>query len=192
MGFGVGLVWFHFKKLCNIRQVTRKFRFLICRMGIKLSESQSVVSDPLWSDGLYNPWILQARILGWVAIAFSRGSSQPRDWTQVSSIAGGFFTNWATREAQNGNNSTYILGLMWEPKEIIHVKMFEVIAIFTNISSFIHSASINIYWESPVCQALFKVSRFLSGTVLGFGDVTVSKIRSITSEILPTSERDRS
>ena len=36
--------------------------------------------------------ILQARILEWVAIPFSRGSSQPRDETQVSHIAGGFFT----------------------------------------------------------------------------------------------------
>ena len=41
--------------------------------------------------------ILQARILEWVA--FSRGSSKPRDWTQVSHIAGEFFTSWATREA---------------------------------------------------------------------------------------------
>ena len=45
--------------------------------------------------------ILQARILEWVAISFSRGSSQPRDQTQVSSVAGRFFTVWATREAQN-------------------------------------------------------------------------------------------
>ena len=36
--------------------------------------------------------ILQARILEWVAVPFSRGSSQPRDQTQVSRIAGGFFT----------------------------------------------------------------------------------------------------
>ena len=43
--------------------------------------------------------ILQARILEWVAFSFSRGSSQPRDRTQVSCIAGGFFTSWATREA---------------------------------------------------------------------------------------------
>ena len=39
--------------------------------------------------------ILQARILEWVAISFSRGSSQPRDWTQVSCIAGRFLTIWA-------------------------------------------------------------------------------------------------
>ena len=45
--------------------------------------------------------ILQARKLEWVAIPFSRGSSWPRDWTQVSLSAGGFLTSWATREAQN-------------------------------------------------------------------------------------------
>ena len=43
--------------------------------------------------------ILQARILEWVDFPFSRGSSQPRGQTQVSHIAGGFFTSWATREA---------------------------------------------------------------------------------------------
>ena len=43
--------------------------------------------------------ILQARILEWVAISSSRGSSQPRNRTWVSCIAGRFFTDWATREA---------------------------------------------------------------------------------------------
>ena len=43
--------------------------------------------------------ILQARILEWVAILFSRGSSQLRDWTQVFSTADRFFTIWATRKA---------------------------------------------------------------------------------------------
>ena len=41
--------------------------------------------------------IFQARILEWVAISFSRGSSQPRDRTWVSCTAGKFFTDWATR-----------------------------------------------------------------------------------------------
>ena len=45
------------------------------------------------------PGILQARILQWVAIPLSRVSSQPRDQTWVSHIAGGFFTVWATRKA---------------------------------------------------------------------------------------------
>ena len=43
--------------------------------------------------------ILQAKILEWVAIAFPRGSFWPRDRTQVSCIAGRFFTIWTTREA---------------------------------------------------------------------------------------------
>ena len=43
--------------------------------------------------------ILQARVLEWVAISFSRGSSRPRDRTQVSRTAGRRFNLWATREA---------------------------------------------------------------------------------------------
>ena len=52
---------------------------------MKWSESHSVVSDSLLLHGLY---ILQARILEWVAFPFSRASSQPRDRTQVPHIAG--------------------------------------------------------------------------------------------------------
>ena len=80
-----------------------------CDLGVKPfqssgyeseSESYSVVSDSLQPHGLYTVHgILQARILGWVAFPFSRGSSQPRDRTQVCHIAGGFSTSWATREA---------------------------------------------------------------------------------------------
>ena len=43
--------------------------------------------------------ILLAKILEWVDFLFSRGSSQASDQTQVSHIADGFFTSWATREA---------------------------------------------------------------------------------------------
>ena len=46
--------------------------------------------------------IFQARVLEWVAISFSRGSSQPKDWTPVSFIAGRLFTIWATREGSLG------------------------------------------------------------------------------------------
>ena len=55
------------------------------RRGELESESCSVVSDYTVQG------ILQARILDWVAFPFSRGSFQPRDGTQVSHIAGGFF-----------------------------------------------------------------------------------------------------
>ena len=53
--------------------------------------------------------ILQARILEWVAISFSRGSSRPRDWTRVSHTADRLFTVWATREALQSAD--------WETKE---------------------------------------------------------------------------
>ena len=45
------------------------------------------------------PGIFQARILEWVVIPFSTGSSRPRYQTQISCIAGGFLTIWAIREA---------------------------------------------------------------------------------------------
>ena len=57
----------------------------------------------LWTAARQAPLsmgILQARTLEWVAMPTSRGSSQPRDWTQVFHIVSRFFTNWATREAQ--------------------------------------------------------------------------------------------
>ena len=66
-------------------------------------ESCSVISNSLWPHG-----ILQARILKWVAFPFSRGSSQPRYQTQVSHIAGRFFTSWVTREALSVLESWYL------------------------------------------------------------------------------------
>ena len=45
--------------------------------------------------------IFQVRVLEWVAISFSRGSSQPRDWTWVPCIVGRCFTIWATREVRS-------------------------------------------------------------------------------------------
>ena len=66
--------------------------------------SLSVVSDSLWPVDCGPPGssvhgVLQARILEWVAISFSRGSSQPRNRTHISRIAGRRFNLWATREA---------------------------------------------------------------------------------------------
>ena len=66
-------------------------------MKVKGTQSSPTLCD---SIDLTVHEILQARILEWVAFPFSRGSSQPRDQTQVSHIAGGFFTSWDIREAQ--------------------------------------------------------------------------------------------
>ena len=63
---------------------------------VKVAQSCPTLCDPM--DYIVHG-ILQARILECIAFPFSRGSSQPRDQTRVSCIAGGFFTNWAIREA---------------------------------------------------------------------------------------------
>ena len=65
--------------------------------------SRSVVSDSLCPMDCSLPGssvhgIFKARVLEWVAISFSRGSSQPRDQTQVSWVIGRRFTIWVTRE----------------------------------------------------------------------------------------------
>ena len=64
---------------------------------VKVTQLCPTLWDPM--DSIVHG-LLQARILDWVAFPFSKGSSQPRDQTQVSSIAGRFFTSWATRETQ--------------------------------------------------------------------------------------------
>ena len=53
--------------------------------------------------------IFQARVLEWVAVSFSRRSSQPRDRTQVSRIAGRRFTIWATREDSSLSYMAFIM-----------------------------------------------------------------------------------
>ena len=61
--------------------------------------------------------ILQARILEWVDAPFSRGSSQPRDQSQVSHIAGWFLTSWATWQAQRILATLQIHKACWAVKD---------------------------------------------------------------------------
>ena len=63
--------------------------------------------------------ILQARILEWVAFPFSRGFSQPRDRTQVSRIAGKFFTSGAIGKPKNtGVDSLSLLQRIFPTQEL--------------------------------------------------------------------------
>ena len=88
------------------------------------------------------------RILEWVAMSFSRESSQPRNWTEVSCISGRFFTSWATREAPKTTtirSSNPTLRYIPEGTEIIiskqylHLHVFA--ALFTN----------GKLWKQPKC-----------------------------------------
>ena len=75
--------------------------------------------------------VLQARILEWVSIPFSRGSSQSRDvWIQVSCIAGRFFIAWATREA-----------VKWEDASKQNTKYHSNLSVITNLLSEIERLS---------------------------------------------------
>ena len=73
---------------------------MINQMKVKVAQSCLTLWDPM--DCIVHG-LLQARILEWVAFPFSRGSSQPRDWIQISHIAGRFFTSWATRMINQGS-----------------------------------------------------------------------------------------
>ena len=75
-------------------------RAVVCLYEVLVAQSYLTLCDPMDCSlpGSSVHGILQTRILEWVDIPFSKGSSQPTDWTQVSCIAGKFFTIWATRE----------------------------------------------------------------------------------------------
>ena len=71
---------------------------------VKVAQSCLTLCDPM--DYIVHG-ILQARILEWVAFPFSRGSSQPRDRTHVSLIAGRFLTSCAIRKAPGIDRETH-------------------------------------------------------------------------------------
>ena len=76
------------------RPVTKGYVCLVAQSCLTLCNPWTAAHQASLSMG-----ILQARILEWIAMPSSGASSQPRDRSQVSCIAGGFFTIWATREA---------------------------------------------------------------------------------------------
>ena len=72
--------------------------------------------------------ILQARMLEWVAISFSRACSRPKDQTWVSYIAGRFFTIWATREAHpSGGSYNFFSQLSWGYAEMTTIVNWEAL-----------------------------------------------------------------
>ena len=93
----------------------------------------------------------QVRIVEWFAIFYSRRSARPRDWTQVSSITGGFFIIWATREAPKGG-----LGFTLNQGFYIHAWVSFHLS-FKPKASFINwERSFHRVWRKPegLCDAL--------------------------------------
>ena len=95
--------------------------------------------------------ILQARILEWVAFPFSRGSFQPRDQTQVSHIAGRFFTSWAIKKLQTQWISLFSYRL-WDSETLrLWVSGSTGVKNHTLTSAFPVSAfyPCQLYWKTP-------------------------------------------
>ena len=88
------MICFHCR-LCKAKCERRKSQSEVAQLCLTLCNSMDCSPPSFSIHGFF-----QARILEWVAISFSRGSSTPWDWTQVSCIAGRHFTFWATREAK--------------------------------------------------------------------------------------------
>ena len=78
-----------------VGQMVKKVKVLVTQLCLTLCDPMHCSPSDSSVHG-----ILQARILEWAIICFSRGSSWPRDQTQVSCFAGRFFTNWTIRESQ--------------------------------------------------------------------------------------------
>ena len=82
------------------------FNVALWRVKLKVAQLGLTLGDPMDYTIHGN---LQARILEQESFPFSRGSSQPRDQTKVSSISGKFFTSWTTRESGKRVRQGYIL-----------------------------------------------------------------------------------
>ena len=91
--FGLIFQKFCLENVCRKRGLSEE-----AVLDIQVKVKVSVMSDCLQPHGLYSHGILEAKILEWLAFPFSRVSSQPRDQTHISHIAGRFFTSWARRE----------------------------------------------------------------------------------------------
>ena len=112
-------------------------------MKVLVAQSCMTLCDPedCMLPGSSVHGLLQARILGWVAIPLPGGFSWPRDWTRVSCITGRFFTIWATSEAlggyEGGNKcETFIL------------KQFQTCQAYSFSFSFLYPRQISVLYYS--------------------------------------------
>ena len=99
--FIVNMLTYELKQLVLVRVMCLKcFHCLVCTINkIRIQMNSLWPPQTVAHQASLSMGILQARILEWVAIPFSRGSSQLRDQNQVSLIGGRFFTIWSTRKA---------------------------------------------------------------------------------------------
>ena len=122
-----------------------------CSTCVHAKSLQSCLCDPMDCSPPRSSVheIFQARILEWVAISFSRGSSQPRDQTQVFCTAGRFFTNWATREATHLKASSNFLLQAEQTKRKNLPHIYQLLNSFRKTTIFCHWQERHTYWACP-------------------------------------------
>ena len=114
--------------------------------------------------------ILQARILEWVAFPFSRGSSQSRDRTQVSRIAGRFFTSWVIKEERSNKEVDTLPCLLAANLHGIfpdEVRNGDLTSYFS-----LHLSFWNFEWNFSMLQASNELSNFSPFIFLFFKPLT--------------------
>ena len=139
----------------------------VSEVKVFVAQSCPTLCDPMVCSppGSSVHGILQARILKWVALPFSRGPSWPRDWTGLSCTAVRFCTLWAIRDAQGGINLAYL-----RSREGVATKTWEALAILNRqgqMPQYLTSLNKEIWyvgWEvltTQVVQAAFREERDL-------------------------------
>ena len=158
-------------------------------MKVKVAQSFLTLCIPM--DYIVHG-ILHARILEWVAFHFSKGSSQPRDQTQVSCITGGFFTSWATSSVQlsrvwlfaNPWTAACRDSLSFNSQSLLKLKSIESVMPSNHLILF-HPLlllpsifpSIRVFFCLFVCLFVFPVSQFFSSGGWSIG-ASVSVLRN--------------
>ena len=153
------------------------FMVKISHLYMKVTQSCLTLCDPVDYTVLGS---LQDRILEWVVGPFSRGASQLRDQTQVSHIAEGFLTSWATREALYMTIYLYMTTL----KTIaltIQTFVSKVISLFFNmLSRFViaflpKSKCFIISWLKSLSEIILEPRKVKSFTVSTFSHLCIMK-----------------
>ena len=122
---------------------------------VLVAQSCPILCDPIDCSlpGSSVHGILQARILEWVPIPFSRRSFWPRDWTKVACTAGRFFTVWVTREA--------LLHFIW----LWSSKGKELFYDMWKLREIQNSVSTNVYWNTIMLICFHTVNFFCATTI---------------------------
>ena len=120
------------------------------------------MSNSLRPHGLYSPWNSPGQNTGMGSLSLLWGSSQPRDRTQVSHIAGGFFTTWSTRETKNtGVGSLSFLQQIFPTQEwnqgMLHYRwiLFQLNYEGSQFNSYIYNCVVNWSWYILILSLAF-------------------------------------